>query len=120
MLGAPTGRAAKRMLETTGFKSKTIHRMLEYSFKKGGFQKDEKTPLDCDLLIIDEASMIDIALMYYLIKAISEGTIFVLVGDVNQLPSVGPGNILKDIISSTVRFPGANVLLASDTTLRSS
>ncbi len=102
MLGAPTGRAAKRMSEATGFGSKTIHRILEYSFKKGGFQKNEETPLDCDLLIVDEASMIDTMLMHYLLKPIPQEATFILVGDVNQLPSVGPGNVLKDIISSGV------------------
>jgi len=102
MLGAPTGRAAKRMFEATGYESKTIHRILEYSFKKGGFQKDEETPLDCDLLIVDEASMIDTMLMHYLLKPIPQEATFILVGDVNQLPSVGPGNVLKDIISSGV------------------
>jgi len=102
MLTAPTGRAAKRMIEATGYEAKTIHRMLEYSFKKGGFQKDEKNPLDCDLLIIDEASMIDTSLMYYLLKPIPLSAAIILVGDVNQLPSVGPGNILGDIISSGI------------------
>jgi exodeoxyribonuclease V alpha subunit len=100
MLAAPTGRAAKRMNETTGHEAKTIHRMLEYSFRKGGFQKDDEDPLDCDLLIIDEASMIDTILMHYLLKAILKEATFILVGDVNQLPSVGAGNVLKDIISS--------------------
>jgi len=100
MLAAPTGRAAKRMNETTGHEAKTIHRMLEYSIKRGGFQKDDEDPLDCDLLIIDEASMIDTILMHYLLKAIPKEATFILVGDVNQLPSVGAGNVLKDIISS--------------------
>ena len=100
MLAAPTGRAAKRMSETTGHEAKTIHRMLEYSIKKGEFQKNDKYPLDCDLIIIDEASMIDTILMHHLLKAIPHEAIFILVGDVNQLPSVGAGNILKDIISS--------------------
>lgn len=102
MLAAPTGRAAKRMTETTGHEAKTIHRLLEYSFVKGGFQKNEKKPLNCDLLILDEASMIDTILMYHLIKAIPAFATLVLVGDVNQLPSVGAGNILNDIISSHV------------------
>lgn len=102
MLAAPTGRAAKRMNETTGHEAKTIHRMLEYSIRKGGFQKDDEDPLDCDLLIIDEASMIDTILMHYLLKAIPKEATFILVGDVNQLPSVGAGNVLKDIISSGV------------------
>ena len=100
MLAAPTGRAAKRMMETTGHEAKTIHRLLEYSMKKGGFQKNGDSPLDCDLLIIDEASMIDTLLMHHLLKAIPSRATFVLVGDVNQLPSVGAGNVLKDIIES--------------------
>jgi exodeoxyribonuclease V alpha subunit len=100
MLAAPTGRAAKRMNETTGYKAKTIHRLLEYSFAGGGFQKNEKKRLNCDLLIIDEASMIDTVIMYHLLKAIPPEATFILVGDVNQLPSVGAGNILKDIIES--------------------
>lgn len=100
MLAAPTGRAAKRMGEATGYEAKTIHRMLEYSFKKGGFQRKEERPLACDLLIIDEASMIDTVLMHHLLKAIPHGATLILVGDVNQLPSVGPGNVLRDIIES--------------------
>jgi exodeoxyribonuclease V alpha subunit len=100
MLAAPTGRAAKRMSEATGHEAKTIHRMLEYSIQKGGFQKNEEHPLSCDLLIVDEASMIDTILMYHLLKAIPEKSTFILVGDVNQLPSVGAGNVLKDIIAS--------------------
>jgi exodeoxyribonuclease V alpha subunit len=100
MLAAPTGRAAKRMSESTGFGAKTIHRLLEYSFQKGGFQRNEDKPLDCDVLIIDEASMIDIILMYHLLKAVAPFATFILVGDVNQLPSVGAGNVLNDIIAS--------------------
>ncbi len=100
MLAAPTGRAAKRMSEATGHAAKTIHRLLEYSIQKGGFQKNELSPLNCDLMIIDEASMIDTILMHHLLKAIPPGTTFILVGDVNQLPSVGAGNVLKDIIAS--------------------
>ena len=100
MLAAPTGRAAKRMSEATGNEAKTIHRMLEYSIQKGGFQKNELNPLDCDLLIIDEASMIDTILMHHLLKAVPPGATFILVGDVNQLPSVGAGSVLKDIIES--------------------
>ena len=100
MLAAPTGRAAKRMSETTGHEAKTIHRMLEYSIKKGGFQKNEEYPLNCDLLIVDEASMIDTILMHHLLKAIPPKATFILVGDVNQLPSVGAGNVLRDIIAS--------------------
>jgi len=101
MLAAPTGRAAKRMSETSGFEAKTIHRLLEFSFQKGGFQRNEDNPLDCDVLIIDEASMIDTILMYHLLKAIPAFATFILVGDVNQLPSVGAGNILQDIIASS-------------------
>ena len=100
MLAAPTGRAAKRMSEATGHEAKTIHRMLEYSVQKGGFQRNELNPLDCDLVIIDEASMIDTILMHHLLKAVPHGATFILVGDVNQLPSVGAGNVLKDIIES--------------------
>ncbi len=100
MLAAPTGRAAKRMSEATGHEAKTIHRMLEYSIQKGGFQKNEESPLKCDLLIVDEASMIDIVLMHHLLKAIPPQATFILVGDVNQLPSVGPGSVLRDIIAS--------------------
>jgi exodeoxyribonuclease V alpha subunit len=100
MLAAPTGRAAKRMSETTGHEARTIHRMLEYSVQKGGFQRDEGRPLDCTLLIVDEASMIDTLLMYYLLKAVAPEATFILVGDIHQLPSVGPGNVLKDIIDS--------------------
>ncbi|MBK5101507.1 MAG: ATP-dependent RecD-like DNA helicase [Desulfobacteraceae bacterium] len=100
MLAAPTGRAAKRMSEATTHEAKTIHRMLEYSFQKGGFQKNEERPLDCDLLIVDEASMIDTILTHHLLKAIPPQATFILVGDVDQLPSVGAGNVLRDIISS--------------------
>ncbi len=102
LLAAPTGRAAKRMKETTGFEAKTIHRMLEFSMAKGGFQHDDKNPLTCDLLIIDEASMIDTILMHHLLKAVPYTATLVLVGDVNQLPSVGAGNVLNDIIESGV------------------
>ncbi|MBU4259930.1 MAG: AAA family ATPase, partial [Desulfobacteraceae bacterium] len=100
MLAAPTGRAAKRMSEASGYEAKTIHRLLEFSFQKGGFQRNEKKQLDCDLLIIDETSMIDTILMYYLLKAIPPRATLILVGDVNQLPSVGAGYILNDIIES--------------------
>ncbi|MBW1868093.1 MAG: ATP-dependent RecD-like DNA helicase [Deltaproteobacteria bacterium] len=102
MLAAPTGRAAKRMSEATGYEAKTIHRLLEYSIRKGGFQKDDEHPLDCDLIIVDEASMIDTILMYHLLKAIPLKATFILVGDVNQLPSVGAGNVLRDIIASGI------------------
>jgi exodeoxyribonuclease V alpha subunit len=101
LLAAPTGRAAKRMNETTGHEAKTIHRLLEYSIQKGGFQKNEEKPLDCHLLILDEASMIDTILLYHLLKAIPPEATVILVGDVNQLPSVGAGNVLKDIIASS-------------------
>jgi len=100
MLAAPTGRAAKRMSEATGHEAKTIHRMLEYSMQKAGFQKNDESPLKCDLLIVDEASMIDTILMHHLLKAIPPKATFILVGDVNQLPSVGAGNVLQDIITS--------------------
>jgi len=100
MLAAPTGRAAKRMSDATGHEAKTIHRMLEYSIQKGGFQKNEQNPLPCDLLIVDEASMIDTILMHHLLKATPPTSTFIVVGDVNQLPSVGAGNVLKDIIAS--------------------
>lgn len=102
MLAAPTGRAAKRMSEATGYEAKTIHRLLEYSIQKGGFKKDDEQPLNCDLIIVDEASMIDTILMYHLLKAIPLKATFILVGDVNQLPSVGAGNVLRDIIASDV------------------
>jgi exodeoxyribonuclease V alpha subunit len=100
MLAAPTGRASKRMSEATGHEAKTIHRMLEYSMQKGGFQKDDKDTLDCDLLVVDEASMIDTILMHHLLKAIPPHATFIVVGDVNQLPSVGAGNVLKDVMQS--------------------
>ncbi|MBW2622701.1 MAG: ATP-dependent RecD-like DNA helicase, partial [Deltaproteobacteria bacterium] len=101
-MAAPTGRAAKRMAEATGFEARTIHRLLEFNYMKGGFQRTEKRPLESELVIVDEASMIDAALMYHLLKAMSPGATFILVGDVNQLPSVGAGNVLNDIISSGV------------------
>jgi len=100
LLAAPTGRAAKRLSETTGREAKTIHRLLEFSFKKGGFQRHAENQLNCDLLIVDEASMVDTLLMDHLLKAVPLGATFILVGDVNQLPSVGPGNVLNDIIAS--------------------
>jgi exodeoxyribonuclease V alpha subunit len=100
LLAAPTGRAAKRMSEATGHEAKTIHRLLEYSIQKGGFQKNDKTPLKCDLLVVDEASMIDTILMHHLLKAVPLSATLILVGDVNQLPSVGAGAVLQDIIAS--------------------
>ena len=102
-LAAPTGRAAKRMSETTGFEARTVHRMLELNGGaegSGGFERDESNPLEADVIIVDEMSMVDISLMYSLLKAISVGTRLILVGDVNQLPSVGPGCVLRDIIQS--------------------
>ncbi|MDQ1327657.1 MAG: exodeoxyribonuclease alpha subunit, partial [Candidatus Poribacteria bacterium] len=100
MLTAPTGRAAKRMSEATGHEAKTIHRLLEYDFKAAGFQKDDEDPIDCDLMIVDEASMIDTILMHHFLKAIPRNARLVLVGDVNQLPAVGAGDVLRDIIDS--------------------
>ena len=104
-LAAPTGRAAKRMSETTGFEARTIHRMLELNGgpeggNGAGFERNDRNPLETDVIIIDEMSMVDISLMYSLLKAILAGTRLILVGDVNQLPSVGPGSVLKDIIES--------------------
>ncbi|MFQ5728881.1 MAG: ATP-dependent RecD-like DNA helicase [Waddliaceae bacterium] len=99
-LAAPTGRAAKRMTEITGKKAYTIHSLLEFNFKIGGFKRNRESPLDCDLIIIDEASMIDTLLMNSLLKAIPSHARAVFVGDINQLPSIGPGNVLKDIITS--------------------
>lgn len=100
LLMAPTGRAAKRMSEITGKKASTIHSVLEYDFKNGGFKRNRENPLDCDLVIVDEASMIDTYLMYSLLKAIPNHCRVIFVGDINQLPSVGPGNVLRDMIAS--------------------
>jgi len=108
LLAAPTGRAAKRMSEATGYEAKTIHRLLELtgipsdSGDNSGmrFERNEENPLDADAIIIDETSMVDIYLMQALLRAVSPGTRLILVGDVNQLPSVGPGNVLRDIIDS--------------------
>ena len=100
VLASPTGRAAKRLSEVTGKEAKTIHRLLEFSPKEGGFKRNEDNPLDADLVVIDEASMVDILLMNQLLKAIPLTATLLLVGDVDQLPSVGPGNVLKDIIAS--------------------
>ncbi len=99
-LAAPTGRAAKRMSEATWENAKTIHRLLDYSMKEGGFKKNDKNPLNTDVLIIDEASMIDTILMHHLLKAVPSSCTLIFVGDVNQLPSVGPGNVLNDLIES--------------------
>lgn len=108
-LAAPTGRAAKRMSEATGYEARTIHRMLEVNGavmeedaadRRGMFERNEHHPLEADVVIIDEMSMVDITLLYALLKAVSEDTRLILVGDMNQLPSVGPGNVLKDMIAS--------------------
>ncbi|NGX46360.1 MAG: ATP-dependent RecD-like DNA helicase [Chlamydiae bacterium] len=102
ILAAPTGRAAKRLSEITGAKASTIHSLLEMDFVRGGFKKNRDRPLDAELLIIDEASMIDTNLMYALLKAIPSHARLILVGDIDQLPSVGPGNVLRDLIESTL------------------
>ena len=106
MLGAPTGRAAKRMTEATGCEAKTLHRLLEISAvpengaDRGSFARNQENPLEADVVIIDEMSMVDIYLMHSLLLAIVPGTRLIMVGDRNQLPSVGPGSVLKDIIES--------------------
>lgn len=100
MLAAPTGRAAKRLSEITGMQASTIHALLKFDFSINGFQYNRDNPLDCDLLIVDEASMIDTVLMYNLLKAIPDEAKIILVGDVDQLPSVGAGNVLQDMISA--------------------
>jgi exodeoxyribonuclease V alpha subunit len=99
-IGAPTGRASKRLTEATGREAKTIHRLLKYQPKINRFLKDENNPINTDVLIIDEASMIDIRLFKSLLKAVKKSTSLVFVGDIDQLPAVGPGNILSDMISS--------------------
>ena len=99
LLAAPTGRAAKRMTEATGMEAKTIHRLLEYN-PMDGYKINDENPLEGDVLIVDECSMIDIMLFYYLIKAIPSNMRLILVGDIDQLPSVGAGNVLRDIIDS--------------------
>ncbi len=109
LLGAPTGRAAKRMTETTGYEAQTIHRMLEISAGEGDdaltrFERNDTNPLEADVIIIDEMSMVDISLMHSLLSAVAQGTKLILVGDVNQLPSVGPGSVLRDLIASEA-FP---------------
>jgi exodeoxyribonuclease V alpha subunit len=105
-LAAPTGRAAKRMTETTGREARTIHRLLEMGYSDDSdsmtFLKDDSDPIQADTVIVDEASMIDILLMNNLLKAIQPGTRFIIVGDVDQLPSVGPGNVLRDLIESSI------------------
>ena len=99
-LCAPTGRAAKRMTEATGFEAKTIHRLLEVDPRTGGFKRDEDNPLDCDLLVVDEASMVDVMLMQALMRAVPDMAALLIVGDIDQLPSVGPGQVLADVIAS--------------------
>ena len=99
-LAAPTGRAAKRMAEATGRQAATIHRLLDYSIQKGGFQRNAGSPLETDLLVVDEASMVDTPLMAQLLAGMPPAARLILVGDVHQLPSVGPGNVLGDIITS--------------------
>ncbi len=100
LLCAPTGRAAKRMAEATGFEAKTIHRLLEVDPKAGGFKRGSDNRLECDLLVVDETSMVDVMLMQALLKAIPDDAALLIVGDIEQLPSVGPGQVLADIISS--------------------
>jgi exodeoxyribonuclease V alpha subunit len=100
LLCAPTGRAAKRLTETTGLEAKTVHRLLEIDAATGRFSRDENNPLECDLLIVDETSMVDVLLMYALLRALPKNSALILVGDVDQLPSVGPGNALRDLIES--------------------
>jgi exodeoxyribonuclease V alpha subunit len=100
LLCAPTGRAAKRMTEATGMEAKTIHRLLEFDPKAFGFKRDEENPLECDLLVVDESSMVDVMLMQSLVNAIPDTAALLIVGDIDQLPSVGPGQVLADIIGS--------------------
>ena len=102
LLAAPTGRAAKRLNETTGLEAKTIHRLLEVDPRDGGFKRNLENPLDCDLLVIDETSMVDVLLMHAVLKALPSTAALFVVGDVDQLPSVGPGQILADLIGSGV------------------
>ena len=100
LLCAPTGRAAKRMSEATGMEAKTIHRILEFDPKSFRFRRDEENPLECDLLVVDESSMIDVQLMQSLLRAVPGESALLMVGDIDQLPSVGPGQVLADIIES--------------------
>ena len=100
LLCAPTGRAAKRMTEATGFEAKTIHRLLEVDPKGGGFKRNSDNPLECDLLVVDETSMVDVILMQALLKAVPDNAALLIVGDIDQLPSVGPGQVLADVIAS--------------------
>lgn len=100
LLCAPTGRAAKRMTEATGMEAKTIHRLPEFDPKAFGFKRNEENPLACDLLVVDESSMVDVMLMQSLLKAVPDTAAVLVVGDIDQLPSVGPGQVLADIIQS--------------------
>jgi exodeoxyribonuclease V alpha subunit len=100
LLCAPTGRAARRMTEATGMEAKTIHRLLAFDPKAFGFKRGEENPLDCDLLVVDESSMVDVLLMHSLLKAVPSAAALLIVGDIDQLPSVGPGQVLADIIGS--------------------
>ena len=100
LLCAPTGRAAKRMTEATGFEAKTIHRLLEVDPRTGGFKRNEENPLDCRLLVVDETSMVDVMLMQALLKAVPTDAALLIVGDIDQLPSDGPGQVLADVIAS--------------------
>ena len=99
-LAAPTGRAAKRLSESTGREAKTIHRLLDVDPRHGSFRRNEESPLRCDLLVVDETSMVDVPLMHAVLRAVPEHAALILVGDVDQLPSVGPGQVLADIIGS--------------------
>jgi exodeoxyribonuclease V alpha subunit len=99
-LAAPTGRAAKRLSESTGLEAKTIHRLLEFDPVTGGFKRSEEMPLACDLLVVDETSMVDVPMMAALLRAVPDRAALIIVGDVDQLPSVGPGQVLADIIAS--------------------
>jgi exodeoxyribonuclease V alpha subunit len=99
-LCAPTGRAAKRLSESTGLEAKTIHRLLETDPRTGGFRRNEEAPLDCDVLVIDETSMVDVPIMRAVLRSLPTQAALLLVGDVDQLPSVGPGQVLADIITS--------------------
>ena len=100
VLAAPTGRAAKRMAESSGEEAMTIHRLLEYNPREGGFQRTEDRPLEADFVIVDEASMVDLALMDHLLRAVDARSHLILIGDVDQLPSVGPGSVLRDLLES--------------------
>ncbi len=121
LLAAPTGRAAKRLAETTGQEAKTIHRLLEFQPGEGiAFKRNEESPLEADLLIVDEASMLDLVLTHHLLKAIPPGMQVLLVGDVDQLPSVGAGNVLKDLIAAldTLHLTGRGAVVRLQTIFR--